>query len=297
MIRLLRSVRVRAVNAASTVCILFAVHLYLPEQTLSGTDRVDPVAATAAQSTYTPITGTERATQFLKDTANPLSLVTSAASAGLGQWNDRPHEWRQGGEGYGLRYGSSYAEHIVRESLKFGAAAAFHEDDRYFRSEGAGVGTRIGHAVGSTFVAGADNGTRRFSISRIGAFAGAALISRLWQPRSTNNLRSAGVNFGTSIGIAMVSTLPASSGHSSDANLLMLTSSSPVARLHVPRPACGWTCYLAPDSRSSICRIGLAGAAVPCGLHSVESGMAAKLKGGAVGCASLLTPQITDDMN
>jgi hypothetical protein len=149
------------------------------------------------------MTGGDRLPQFLKDTASPLSLVTSAASAGLGQWKDRPKEWKEGSEAYGLRYGSSYAEHIVRETLKFGAAAAFHEDNRYYRSEEGGVGARVGHAVSSPFLARGDNGARRFSFSRIGAIAGAALISRLWQPHSTRSFRSAGVNFGTSLGMSV----------------------------------------------------------------------------------------------
>jgi hypothetical protein len=56
--------------------------------------------------------------------------------------------------------------------------------------------------VKSTFLARRDDGSRRISYSRIVAFAGAALISRLWQPRSTNSLHSAALNFGTSMGVA-----------------------------------------------------------------------------------------------
>jgi hypothetical protein len=101
-----------------------------------------------------------------------------------------------------MRYGSSYAEHIVRATLMFGASSVLHEDDRYVRSRQSAVGSRLGYAVGSTFLARRDDGSRRFSFSRLGAFAGAALISRLWQPRSTNSMRSAALNFGTSIGVA-----------------------------------------------------------------------------------------------
>jgi len=149
------------------------------------------------------MTEAQRARLYLEDTANPLSLLGSAASAGFGQWRDRPREWKEGAEGYGLRFGSSYAEHIVRQTLIFGASSVFHEDNRYVRSRQSGFGNRVGYALGSTFLARGDNGVRRLSLSRIGAFAGAALISRLWQPRTTNNLRSAGVNFGTSMGVAI----------------------------------------------------------------------------------------------
>jgi hypothetical protein len=33
-----------------------------------------------------------------------------------------------------LRFGSSYAEHIVQETLMYGASSALHEDNRYVRS-------------------------------------------------------------------------------------------------------------------------------------------------------------------
>jgi hypothetical protein len=101
-----------------------------------------------------------------------------------------------------LRFASSYGEHVVRETLMFGASSALNEDNRYLHSGESDVRLRIRYAVGSTFLARRDDGARRLSFSRMGAFAGAALISRLWQPRSTRGLHSATVNFGTSIGIA-----------------------------------------------------------------------------------------------
>ncbi|HXB73782.1 MAG TPA: hypothetical protein VNY05_36425 [Candidatus Acidoferrales bacterium] len=187
------------------VCLLL-VCLLCPAQTRNSADRLDTSNATANapvnQSTYEALTEGDRAREYLKDMFNPLSLVSSAASAGLGQWRDSPRQWKQGGEGYGLRYGSSYAEHIVRDTVMYGAASALHEDNRYVRSGQTGVGSRVGYAVSSTFLARGDDGSRRFSFSRMLAFAGAAVISRLWQPRSTNSLGSAAVNFGTSIGVA-----------------------------------------------------------------------------------------------
>jgi hypothetical protein len=144
----------------------------------------------------------QRLREFFKDTVSPLSFLSSAASAGIGQARNRPKEWKQGSEAYGMRYGSAFAEHIVRETLEFGASSVLHEDNRYIPSGQTGVGARIGYAVESTFLARRGNGSRRFSYSRIGAFAGGAFISRLWQPHSTGSARSATVNFGTTIGIA-----------------------------------------------------------------------------------------------
>jgi hypothetical protein len=165
-------------------------------------DRMANVGATSSQPGFALVTGGDRLRWYLKATISPLSFVTSAASAGFGQWRERPKEWREGAEGYGLRFASSYGEHVVRETLMFGASSALHEDNRYFRSGESDLRPRIRYAIGSTFLARRDNGSRRLSFSRMGAFAGAALISRLWQPGSTRSVRGATVNFGTSIGVA-----------------------------------------------------------------------------------------------
>jgi hypothetical protein len=158
--------------------------------------------ATETRPVFVPMTERARLRWYLEDTVNPVSLVSSAASAGIGQWRDRPPEWNQGGQGFGRRLGSSYAEHIVRQTLIFGASSVAHEDNRYVRSGRAGFKTRLGYAIGSMFLARHDDGSRHVSISKIGAFAGAALISRAWQPASSGGLRSAGSNFGTSMGVA-----------------------------------------------------------------------------------------------
>ena len=154
-------------------------------QTQNSDDRMPASSVAGSQPGSAPITGGDRLRWYLKATISPLSFVTSAASAGFGQWRDRPKEWREGAEGYGLRFASSYGEHVVRETLMFGASSALHEDNRYVRSGESDLRPRIRYAVGSTFLARRDNGSRHLSFSRMGAFAGAALISRLWQPRST----------------------------------------------------------------------------------------------------------------
>jgi hypothetical protein len=194
----------KALVRATAVSVLFAAPLCVPAQIPTGADRLNPAsAATATQPAYTPMTQPQRLREFLQDTFNPVSLVSTAASAGLGQWRDSPHQWKQGGEGYGRRYASSYAQRIVSATLMFGASSVLHEGNRYVPSGQSGVGNRVRYALKNTFLARRDDGSRRISISRIGALAGASLISRLWQPQGTDRFRTAGINFGTSIGVTM----------------------------------------------------------------------------------------------
>lgn len=193
----IRRVRTRGQDAAMAACLWMAW-----AHGLAGQAQVGTADATKKPPAFAPMTERERLRQYAKDTVNPVSLLSSAASAGIGQWRDRPPEWNQGGSGYGWRFGSAYAEHMVRQTLMFAASSGLHEDNRYFRRGGAGFKTRLGYAVESTFLARHDDGSRHVSISKIGAFAGAALISRAWQPPSSGSLRGAGANFGISLAIA-----------------------------------------------------------------------------------------------
>jgi hypothetical protein len=131
----------------------------------------------------------------------PLAWTSGAVSAGIGQWRNTPHEWEQGARGFGLRYGSGFATHVTRETITFAASTLLHEDNRYFRSQKSGTGARLKYAIFSTFLARRDDGTRRFSYSRIGGMFGSAMISRTWQPQSTGGVQDGFMNFGTQVGV------------------------------------------------------------------------------------------------
>jgi hypothetical protein len=149
---------------------------------------------------YVALTAHQRLIVYLKDTVNPVSLLRSAASAGWGQWRNRPEEWGQGSHAFEKRIVSSYAEHITVTTLMYGASSLLHEDNRYLRSGETGAKARVRYALESSFLARHNDGTRHVSLSKIGAIVGAALISRTWQPESTRGLRPAAVNVGVMIG-------------------------------------------------------------------------------------------------
>jgi hypothetical protein len=162
-----------------------------------------PAAPTNAQPVYTPLTGSDRLRMFGSGVFGPMALATSTLSAAIGQWRDSPHEWPQGAEGYGMRFGSGYAQRIVGETLMLGSSSLFHQDSRYFRSTESGTGARLKHAILSTFTARRDDGSTTFGYARIGSMLGASFISRTWQPASTGGVGNAMANFGSSVGAAM----------------------------------------------------------------------------------------------
>src|SRR5689334_20203767 len=62
-----------------------------------------------------PISARERFKNYVINTVGPLPIVGSSAAAGLQQWRDSPHEWGQGGEGFGTRFGSNMGYLGVRQ--------------------------------------------------------------------------------------------------------------------------------------------------------------------------------------
>jgi hypothetical protein len=149
---------------------------------------------------FKPMTQGERFHRFVTGTFNAESVIRAAAGAAILQATNTPSEWGQGSEGYARRFGNSYAQHIMRQTLMYGAADALHEDNRYLPSGRSGALPRLKYAVESTFLARRDDGTRRLSYSRLGSIAAVAFISREWQPPSTDGAQNAAVSFATVLG-------------------------------------------------------------------------------------------------
>lgn len=171
-----------------------------PTHSADATGVIGPFAEGAARPEFVPMTASERFRLYLRRAFAPGSILESAAGAGIRQWENTPKEWKQGAEGYGDRLGSAYATHFIRESLEYGASAALREDNRYTRSGESGFWKRSKHAIVYTFMARNDAGNEHFAYSRFGSAAGAAFISRIWQPHSTNSAGDGAVVFGGTIG-------------------------------------------------------------------------------------------------
>jgi hypothetical protein len=152
---------------------------------------------------YAPPTTSERLRLYIEEGFGVQAIIGAAAAGGIGQFEDTPGEWRQGAKAYGERFGSAYAQQIIRSTLEAGGAEMLHEDNRYFRSGEGGFWRRSKHAIGSVFVARNEIGQEHFAYSRFGGSLGEAFLSRLWQPRSTDGAGEAMVNFGVAIGVDM----------------------------------------------------------------------------------------------
>ena len=196
-------------NAVTLVQFLLLVPCWCSAQTPATADRTAPnVLAQPNQGQnrpYAPLTEKKRLHEYMKSWLSPVSFLTCAASAGWGQLRDAPYEWGEGDGAFGIRFVSAYGQHLVNSTLLLTGASLLHEDNRYVPSGEFDTRERIKYALESSLVTRHDDANghshRRVSFSRIVAFAGAAAVSRAWQPPSSRGFNHAAISFGSSVAV------------------------------------------------------------------------------------------------
>ena len=142
---------------------------------------VQPSVSTANSSEHS-LTFGQRARVYGHNVFSPETIIGPAFGAGIGQAENEPSGWHQGGEGYGKRFGSGVARHTISETIEFGFAAADGEDPRYFVSQDRSFWGRTKHAIVATFVSETSSGKQIPAFSRFAGTYGAAFISNVWYP-------------------------------------------------------------------------------------------------------------------
>lgn len=148
------------------------------------------------QDQFKPLTAKERLKIYAEDLVSPFHFFLAGVSAGITQLQDTPSEWGEGAEGYGRRFANYYGSATVASVLQMGGEDLLHEDNFYYGSGERGVWRRLKYAVKSSVLARGRDGSQHFSISQVGSTAGAAFISRLWQPRTNDSAGDGAVSFG-----------------------------------------------------------------------------------------------------
>jgi len=147
----------------------------------------DP-SANAAQTTpaatdpYGPLTPAQKATRRALRLIEPVTLASSAASAGIDQWRRVPHNWDEGAKGYAIRFASAEGFTAAHNATALVFDEALHLDPRYRRLPEGGAGARIWNAVSQSFLAYKDSGGRTINISEIGGNFAAGFVAGTWQP-------------------------------------------------------------------------------------------------------------------
>jgi len=144
---------------------------------------------------WTPITGQQRWQQYMETTFSPIAGLGAITGAAISQGINSPEEWGQGWGAYGIRVASSYGSTLVGNTIQFGTAALFHEDNRYFPSTSEGVFGKLGHVLISPYLARNMDGHQRFSASSLMGSAGYSGIQLAWSPSSWQGWNNVGINY------------------------------------------------------------------------------------------------------
>lgn len=151
------------------------------------------------QDQFMPFTPEERLKAYAQSLFSPFHLFLAGLQAGISQEQNSPHEWGQGAEAYGKRFGNYYAEATTAAVLQMIGEDLLHEDNYYYGSGEKGTWKRLKYAVRTSVEARGTNGTLHFSVSQVGSTAAASFISRLWQPGSRDSAADGAKNFGVSM--------------------------------------------------------------------------------------------------
>jgi hypothetical protein len=133
-----------------------------------------------------------------KSATDPVTLGAVGVLAGLEQATNKWKEYGQGAQGYGKRFGASYAD--VAAGTFIGNAilpSLFKQDPRYFyKGPGHSSPSRVLRALGGAFIAKHDGGGWEPNYSDIGGSLAAGAISNIYYP---SNKRGVGLVFSTAL--------------------------------------------------------------------------------------------------
>jgi len=142
-----------------------------------------------------PLTPKQKFGLAWKSSTDPISIVLVAALAGGQQATDEFKGYGQGAEGYGKRFGATYAD--VIDGTFLGSAvlpSLLHQDPRYFYKGTGSFRSRLVYALSNAFICKGDNKKWQPNYSNVLGNLAAGGIANAYYPASN---RGAGLTFET----------------------------------------------------------------------------------------------------
>jgi hypothetical protein len=123
-----------------------------------------------------------------KTTIDPFTFAMVGAIAGVQQANNSFSGYGQGAQGYGKRYGASFADIAIGTFLG-GAVlpAVFKQDPRYFYKGTGSIRSRFFYAIANAVICKGDNGRWQTNYSNILGNLASGGISNLYYPAQNRN--------------------------------------------------------------------------------------------------------------
>ena len=133
-----------------------------------------------------PLSAAQKLQLGWKTLFDPVTIGSSAITAGIQQARNSYHEFGQGTEGYAKRFGADYADTV--NGVIIGGVlmqVVFHQDPRYFYKGTGSTRSRFLYAIATAFVCKGDNGHWQPDYSDVLGGLAAGEISTLYYPASS----------------------------------------------------------------------------------------------------------------
>jgi hypothetical protein len=137
---------------------------------------------------------------FVEDTFDPVTFLSVGFNAGLDQAQNTDPPFGQGAEGYGKRFGASFADQASSEFFKdVMYSTIFKEDPRYYRLAHGSGGKRFLHALDHAFRAHRENGEMMFNFSEWLGTTSAVTLADAYHPGKDPSVGQDAENIGLAI--------------------------------------------------------------------------------------------------
>jgi hypothetical protein len=149
-----------------------------------------------------PLTAGQKFKVVTRSSFDYIQVPWYAFLAGVSQAQNSEPGYGQGAEGYGKRFGASFADGTI-ENFLTGAIlpSVFRQDPRFFQSGQGGFWHRAGYAMSRIVVTRTDSGHQQFNISEVfGSAAAAAISTYSYHPSADRTLSNTASVWGTQVG-------------------------------------------------------------------------------------------------
>ena len=182
---ILTGITLRVATVQATVTVVPAEQVAIEEVKAQEQQRilgVIPNFYVAYNSDAVPLPPKLKFQLALRLMVDPVTIAGFGFSAGIDQLGDYP-SYGQGAKGYGQRLGATFAggytNILVGDAL---LPSLLHQDPRYFYQGTGTVKSRLLHALSSSFVTRADDGSREVNYSSIGGDLASGAIANAYYP-------------------------------------------------------------------------------------------------------------------
>ncbi len=164
-----------------------------------GLRRADPKTIDPSQQAI-PLTASDKIRLSFVQQATPFAVASMVVAAGWEHLHDGDPKYGSDSAGFGERLGAAAIRQTSQSVFADGlAAAAFHEDPRFYRMATGSFGRRAFYAASRTWETRTDSGAPTINYSRLTGYAGASILTKAYYPAVSATWSRVAAGYGWSL--------------------------------------------------------------------------------------------------